>query len=310
MGEELVGHGEDELRRGLEAGLMPFGDSPTSPLAHYTTFEGMKGILSERRIWATESRYLNDASERSFAADQLEKLFQTQENLYPGTIVPTMIAEAREYLKSRFDQNAHFVACFCEGSDLLSMWSPYAAAGGGYALEFDGPRIAQLARLPSAFFFKVLYGAPLPGHPLVDAFARSCKNMAENTKIDPKMAAVAPMLVSPLELCFIRLKDEAFEHEKEWRAVAIVPLDPFASPYTEMEFRSSSAAPRPFIRLSLPPEIGAESKKVPPLPLLRVVVGPTLRHADTIRSVRWLLRKYGYPDTVDVVMSRVPYRAP
>jgi hypothetical protein len=39
--------------------------TPASPreLYHYTGLDGLVGIVTDRAIWATDARYLNDASE-------------------------------------------------------------------------------------------------------------------------------------------------------------------------------------------------------------------------------------------------------
>lgn len=50
-------------------------------LYHYTTLEGLKGIISSNALWATHYKYLNDSSEVDYArsiisealADTIEK---------------------------------------------------------------------------------------------------------------------------------------------------------------------------------------------------------------------------------------------
>ena len=36
---------------------------PENPLYHYTSLEGLRGIVDSRTLWATDIRYLNDAQE-------------------------------------------------------------------------------------------------------------------------------------------------------------------------------------------------------------------------------------------------------
>src|SRR6187200_899345 len=40
-----------------------YGATPTGTLYHYTTLEGIQGILSERGLWATDIHYFNDFAE-------------------------------------------------------------------------------------------------------------------------------------------------------------------------------------------------------------------------------------------------------
>jgi hypothetical protein len=45
-------------------------------LFHYTTASGMRGILDSARLWATNYRFLNDASEVAHGANLFESLIQ------------------------------------------------------------------------------------------------------------------------------------------------------------------------------------------------------------------------------------------
>lgn len=46
---------------------------PSGRLYHYTTIEGVYGIVDSKTLQATNSRYLNDASEVRFALDLIRK---------------------------------------------------------------------------------------------------------------------------------------------------------------------------------------------------------------------------------------------
>ena len=56
-----------ELRRIYQAHsheLVPDPDATLPPeLFHYTTIEGLKGILENRCVWSTHFEYLNDSTE-------------------------------------------------------------------------------------------------------------------------------------------------------------------------------------------------------------------------------------------------------
>ena len=51
--------------------MTPEPGLPDKPaiLYHYTTPEGLKGILQSGKLWATEVRYMNDASELDYALE-------------------------------------------------------------------------------------------------------------------------------------------------------------------------------------------------------------------------------------------------
>ncbi|KQV50324.1 hypothetical protein ASC95_13135 [Pelomonas sp. Root1217] len=48
-----------------------YSEQPTGELFHYTTSAGLLGIVQSGSIWATEARYLNDATELSNALERI-----------------------------------------------------------------------------------------------------------------------------------------------------------------------------------------------------------------------------------------------
>jgi hypothetical protein len=279
--------------------------SPTELLSHYTTFVGLNGILSTGRFWATEVAYLNDGSEREYARGVLEAHLREQEARHAGPLLAAALKAARNVLDGSREGYAHFALCFCEKPDLLSMWASYAGRGGGFSLEFEGSAIAELAHRPMGSFVKVAYGNSLANHPMLAGFARSCERIAgaDSATVNPEV--VGAILAISLDNLFVRVKHPAFFHEEEWRALVRVNIDPIVSSCSEFEFRGADFNVKPYIDLSLP-DRGDGPRQ---LPLRRVTVGPTLRPGETIRAIKWLLRKHGYPDSVVVVPSDIPFRA-
>ncbi|HEV7494344.1 hypothetical protein [Baekduia sp.] len=110
-------------------------------LYHYTTLDGLTGITDTSSIWASDARYMNDASEMSYAAELIE------------TVIAEVLAEVDDQpLRSALPTrpgfgNAFnyavpfgprpFVACFCEAEDLLSQWRGYGGDDSGISLGID-----------------------------------------------------------------------------------------------------------------------------------------------------------------------------
>lgn len=61
------------------------GEEPKEPelLYHYTTQEGLLGILKDRCIWATHIRYLNDTSEGNIVSRVIFEEFSSRYNAGP-----------------------------------------------------------------------------------------------------------------------------------------------------------------------------------------------------------------------------------
>ncbi len=49
-----------------------FSKTPDKPIYHYTSQEGLIGILRDRVLWATKIQYLSDSAEFSYAYGLLQ----------------------------------------------------------------------------------------------------------------------------------------------------------------------------------------------------------------------------------------------
>jgi len=242
-------------------------------LFHYTTFEGLKGILKDNALRATFSQSLNDGSEWEFGRSVVRK-YPVPEEMAKALAPPSPWAEPAP--------KSIFVTCFCEESDLLSMWRSYSVHGGGYCLGFDGPHLANLQRERleklgefAARLVKVYYGESLP--PLVEGLLKSGAH------------STAEWVLENI------IKHHGFVEEKEWRI--IVP-DP---PVSLMSFHAGQVN----IKASVLVRNHDGDHR---LPLKKLFYGPTLRDDAALETtLRWLLESYGYGD-VEVVRSVIPYR--
>src|ERR1700730_5288689 len=114
-----------------------FHKKPNDRVWHYTGADGLLGILKSNRMWATNIKYLNDASEfkhgRTLVDEMLTKKGKDSPDLDPLLKTVVNIIE-------QFKTNSEvYIVCFCEGNgadDLLSQWRAYGANGGGYSIGF------------------------------------------------------------------------------------------------------------------------------------------------------------------------------
>ena len=140
-----------ELRPKLDA--LVNADGVPATLCHYTDFAGLNGILDRSALWATYGQVLNDPTEQRYG--------QVVVDAYAAQRLPPALhrwmAEARQASRS-------FVTCFCERSDVLSMWKSYASSGGGYCLEFDGHALFDCSFPPHTdqLQLKIAYGPEVP----------------------------------------------------------------------------------------------------------------------------------------------------
>jgi hypothetical protein len=146
---------------------------------HYTDVVGLLGILDSRCLFATDYRFLNDATEGSMIKDLIVPIFESEiTDLMPkleakglikgfydfhGTSGHHSLAEAsyRQFVDLVNKYSPLFILSFCrheEGSQhfrdgLLSQWRAYGGAG-GFALEFDEQGIDELMKMePKKFAY-------------------------------------------------------------------------------------------------------------------------------------------------------------
>jgi hypothetical protein len=138
-------------------------------LFHYTTGDGLVGIIKNQSLHATHADFLNDHSECRIIKDILTPVFRAElETLFPDLIKAGVIKQeavdrhgpglipnqADEIFKALAtttnDITPFFITSFCQHEPgtpdyehgLLSQWRAYAR--GGYALEFDEAELKEL----------------------------------------------------------------------------------------------------------------------------------------------------------------------
>lgn len=126
-------------------------------LYHYTTFEGLKGILESKKLWLTDYQCTNDLSEFGYSKaiflNRIKRGYEKwskEKKISPLCIkkLDSIIQEECTFLYETIKQQIDkiggaylFSACvhksdFERSHGLLSMWRGYGREG-GYALEID-----------------------------------------------------------------------------------------------------------------------------------------------------------------------------
>lgn len=247
-------------------------------LYHYTNAAGLAGILSSSAFWATDVLFLNDAAELS----DLEAV--------AGTWAAHLVVDESTLRADIMSLGpAVRVACFSQSRDSLSQWRGYA--GGGYALEFDGPEF--ILKYPGAGSMqKVIYGES-EKHALLDRVEdrldRIAPKVSEVSKGDVDAADLRPIVYATLAPVF---KHPAFEEEAE---VRFINRSSASDP--DHKTRASGDLLLPYVELKI--ELGA-------LKAIHVGPGEHMRLAET--GVRRLLHKHELGEAVRVVQSDIPFR--
>jgi hypothetical protein len=280
----------------------------TETLFHYTDAAGVVGILRSGKLWATDSRFLNDAQESDYGLDYLASAVLAAPN--PPKEVshwahkPGGSEHFARYLESvayefKSGEFGVYVACFCESGDLLSQWRAYGRDH-GYSIEIDLDTLKRsVTRLrtypPATRLTKVRYGRAAAEDVATEAIEVVSQFNGNHPGVKAHYAALH------LNSMLASIKNPNFEEEKEWRLVAAFEIfdeSPHAVLHSDREptlFRATPIAIVPYIELSLPHEA-----------IQSIRIGPGNFGDVREAGVRRLLRTLGSDATV--LRSDVPLR--
>ena len=117
--------------------LRAYGRPAVPEVWHYTTAEGLIGILQSGKVWSTQVSCLNDSKEQGYFGDIVYESAKSVIASNEGTDFGVFLKMAEEsYLKRDFSTTWHFVSCFSEAEDDLGQWRGYGGGNCGYAIGF------------------------------------------------------------------------------------------------------------------------------------------------------------------------------
>jgi len=125
--------------------LPPKQPPPGGVLFHYTTADGLKGIIEQNELWATSAYFLNDSAEITYGYGLLKEVLDEWLSKNPRSEESLTLGLARDLRKSFGEDLLNmslikpiYLTCFCEDDNLLSQWRTYGQSG-GYSLGLKVP---------------------------------------------------------------------------------------------------------------------------------------------------------------------------
>jgi hypothetical protein len=291
-------------------------------LYHYTTADGLKGIVENDELWATSAYYLNDSTEIMYgyqlideALDVWQKKANPPEDSIAGGLVYSLQRQfGHDYLK-RNVITPIYLTCFCEEDNLLSQWRAYGQSGGysvGFRVLSEGI-VYGLKPEPSVYSarcVKVEYDrgeqlrrilelldslVPIMDDPQVTEAIRSLGSLSPEGFGWPS-GTISEILLDES----VAFKNPAFAVEKEWRLVVrsreLLKQGTDDGDHTKLpiRFRTARGQLTPYVRL-IPSRaafpVTGDGKK---LPIESVHCGPVGDRVSTWMAVRMLLDRYDY----------------
>jgi hypothetical protein len=292
-----------------------FEPRPDTVLYHYTSAEGLKGIIENNELWATSAYYLNDSAEMFYGYGVLKEVLdewlsknsRSEDSITLG-LVHYLRRSFQDLLEKRLLQPI-YLTCFCEEDNLLSQWRAYGQSG-GYSIGFRilprvgvlGERLTPEPNIYTCLWTKVEYEREKQKgicrsilDPIFTRLDETKTAQAMKAITDHPFYGVQKLCTAIMDILLeeiVRFKGKDFEVEKEWRAV--VRQREFLKQGTDdggktpvpVYFRASRGMLVPYVKLV--PWKRDEKKK---LPITCIRSGPMLDKTMAIVALCMMLQK-------------------
>ncbi|MHB8585932.1 MAG: DUF2971 domain-containing protein [Thermoplasmatota archaeon] len=280
--------------------------SQPSAVFYYCSANALHGIARNKEVWATNLRFMNDASElshgRSVAHASLENYKQSRfTKAFTGYLSSKYWVDNLFAFDAQYDM---YAACFSEVDDDLSQWRAYGAGGRGYCLKMDAAGLRNSltpdGRPTVMTSRRVLYSGSEQDGILDELFQAVDAASRKPPRAHWQYEAIARALRQALAEATPFFKHPAFAHEREWR-LACSSVGGYGAP--ELRFREKEGRLFPFYGFA--PRVGK-----PPatphgtFPLLGVRMGALLEPRTERQAVQLLLDHQGFH--VEIKESALP----
>lgn len=293
--EQAMGNAKEILSR-----------EPPPTLYHYTTQQGLLGIIRDKEIWASHTQYLNDVREFRHALDIFKEELSAMKSEPGRDEQAAKCLSAMEVVISLGMESVNVCLCsFSERGDVLSQWRAYGGATSGFAIGFSGTALRGMSER-HGWLVPAIYDQDqqrsLVRTLLQDVLAEDMKKLGDHRAEQPDINIKNLLEYIPRYAPI--LKHHSFVEEYEWRIVT----KPLMCTSERFGYRPGSSMLIPYYRLPLVHEKHYGIKEI--------VIGPTPHPEQSLRAVTGLLIKYGMststvasPNTVTVRCSESPYRS-
>jgi hypothetical protein len=306
--EENEKYGAFVRMKAQEIGCFDFKGSDI--VWHYTDGPGFLGILQSSSLYATQVASLNDMNETKYATDLFKaSVRELLEEKKDDATARAFLHNVLEFVKEDPDTPTHgtskfFVACFSGEEDDLTQWDRYGREN-GYAIGFHA---RGLWREATSLLYKVVYDRRLQervSKELADATLTFFLEGLHGERLqDPDQWASEFFYawdewvykLAPLA------KDSKWKAENEFRIVHELK----AAEFNQVQFRQRRTMLARYLALQTPAWV---KRKIPLLPIAKILIGPGNHPAFTKVSALMLLDQLGYPN-IPVEVSQVKLQRP
>lgn len=313
----------DKREKGIEqlkSLIKAFADPCAGIIYHYTSAEGLRGIVESNEIWLTNTEFVNDTTECR-ALQEETSLFVDDDfsNEY-------VIDQWRYFIRRPDMDNNTYIASFSRGKESLEQWRAY----GNFRIGFEAEKLVKRRlNLYECVYYREEIKKWILNKEMVKEWEGDC--LDDQAK---RMAAHSLLFGASK-----KYKNEHYQKEKEVRLIGVshhtwsYPNSP--SMYEDdppIHFRDHPTykIPVPYVKFFVEGQEEQENKQEERtretarqmkerklneeknkrrelLPIKEILIGPMLRQEEARIACEILLGEKGY-ENVEVNASNIPYR--
>jgi len=273
---------------------------------HYTTAEGIIGILSSKMIRATHIRYLNDRSELIYPLELIQKSLNACVDVLGTTFIKLVFDQLKNidlYVVSFAKKRG--AASFDEAGDLLSQWRAYGK--NGFAIGVETTKINKTG--DGLFFIEIEYEKKKQEEHIIAVIGQATALLKKYTEPGGKgipakhLFKISEILVKHFSPhCLLSFKHPTFSEEQECRAAY------FAHPIDNIKVRATKdGIVVPYLDLiNISQSLEQNQSQYNWMPLKEIIVRPNTDQILAKKSLEVLLKENGFKD-VKIKPSDIPY---
>jgi len=295
---------------------------------HYTSPQGLYGILGNSTIRFTDCQFLNDKSEYTHIKKPLYKAFEEVRKDLRNDFETSILEMLNEDFESDdikisgrgpeltlyFSRKRYYVFCASTAQDSLGMWNYYVKGGNyqGYNIGFG---ISQLLDCFSTienpevdvFYGQVIYREKDQINLLKDLILKADQELEDKLRhvvgeedFSIREQEIKGEVLNYIENYRLFFKDEVFSNEKEYRFILKLPLEytPNAHDPILIGFDVKNGIFTPYCELSISKEKTIDS----------IILSPMLESELAKQGLNRYLKLKGYNNKITIGQSKVPIR--
>jgi hypothetical protein len=294
-------------------------------LYHYTSIDGLHGIIKDRSIWASMIHYLNDAAELKTAISICREILTKELRQTSDFAMKDVVGVWNAVLDDLLEETHICVVSFTEQPDLLSQWRAYCPPDGGYTIGFRTSSLEACLHEQGFVLVPCVYDKSEQENTLgrwvgdtIGALNEIAQEIDKNLTPHEEIVAKIHQMEVKVEERFVKefhriapvFKHSKFSEEEEWRAIS--------APDPQLKFRIRRTMLFPYYEIKL------NTQK---FPVEKFIVGPSPHQKLAENSLKRFLRSEGIelkiepPEPKDpnalvaangdedaVTFSEIPYR--